>query len=252
LADVEVAKSELDLAALELERAAAGLFYDVLWAEKNVELLQENLQITEKFLEAAAYKFNQGFGSKLDVIKGQIEAARAKRLLKSAEQARLISAGQLKTLLKMNPASRPVLHGDLTQPGVHVAIGLDSLLLAAEQYHPAIQIEKNKLQAAAYQVAVAQLPAKPNFDFELSGGIDDHEPPAELSLSFPLALRDTKKSAQAEAQFQQKARSIALTPYFKFVQSVVHFFFRVSTTNRGVLPMRSGFGFSGLRSRRSR
>lgn len=132
LADVEVAKSELDLAALELERAAAGLFYDVLWAEKNVELLQDNLQITEKFLEAAAYKFNQSFGSKLDVIKGQIEAARAKRLLKSAEQARLISAGQLKTLLKMNPASRPVLHGDLTQPGVHVAIGLDSLLLAAE------------------------------------------------------------------------------------------------------------------------
>jgi hypothetical protein len=63
-------------------------------------------------------------------------------------------------------------------------------------------------------VAVAQLSAKPNFDFELSGGIDDHEPPAELSLSFPLALRDTKKSAQAEAQFQQKSQKHSVDAVF--------------------------------------
>jgi len=206
LAEVEIAKSEFAAAVLELEQGVTKLFYDILWAKKNIELLQDNLKITEKFLGAASYKFNQGFGSKLDVIKGQVEVARAKRLLKSAEQARLISESQLKTLLKMNPASRLDLRGDLSQPNLHVAIRLDSLLLAAEQHHPAMQLEKNKLKAAAYLVTVAQLSAKPNFGFELSGGIDDHEPTAELSLSFPLALRDTKKGAQAEAQFQQKSQ----------------------------------------------
>jgi outer membrane protein TolC len=101
LAEIEVAKTGMDWAVLELQQEVAKLFYDVLWAQKNVELLQDNLKITEKFSEAAAYKFNQGFGSKLDVIKGQVEAARAKRLLKAAEQARMVSQSRLKILLKM-------------------------------------------------------------------------------------------------------------------------------------------------------
>jgi len=54
LEEIEVAKSELQLAKLEIEQEVTKLFYDVLWAQKNVELLHDNVQITEKFSAAAA------------------------------------------------------------------------------------------------------------------------------------------------------------------------------------------------------
>jgi len=210
LAEVEVAKSELDLVVLELQQEVTKLFYDLLWAQKNVELLQNNLQITEKFLEAATYKFNQGFGNKLDVVKGQVEVARAKRLLKSTEQTLVVGQNRMKILLKMPSNNALLLKGDLFQTVFHFAKNLDSLLLVAAQHHPALLAEKHRLKAAEYQVVVAQLSSKPNFDFELAGGVDQKEPTAELSINVPLALWDTKKGAKAEAQFQQKSQEYSV------------------------------------------
>ncbi len=205
LAEVEVAKNELEVAVLELQQEVTKLFYDIMWAQKNVDLFRDNLRITEKFLEAATYKLNQGFGNKLDVVKGQVEVVRAKRLLKSAEQALMVSQSRLKILLKMNADSRLELRGDLSQPRMNFTNRLDSLLRIANQRNPVLLAEQHRLKAAEHQLVATQLSSKPNFDFELSGGVEDHEPLAELSLSMPLALRDTKKGAKAEAQFQQQS-----------------------------------------------
>jgi cobalt-zinc-cadmium efflux system outer membrane protein len=205
LEEVEAAKSEFDLAKLEIEQEATKLFYDVLWGRKNVELLQDNLRVTEKFSEAATFKFGRGFGSKLDVIKGQVEVVRARRLLKSAEQALVTGQSRLKILLKMPSTSSLLLKVDLSQTGFHFTGNLDSLLLVADQRHPALRAQKHRLKAVEHQIVLAQLSAKPNFDFELSGGMDDREPTIELSMILPLAVRDSKKGAKAEAQFQHKS-----------------------------------------------
>jgi cobalt-zinc-cadmium efflux system outer membrane protein len=195
---------------LQLEREVTGLFYDLLWAQRNVELLQENVNINEKFLEAASYKFNQGFGSKLDVVKGQVEIAHAKRLLNSAEQEFLTTENKLRILLKIAFTQPLALKGDLTLSVVQAPQGLDSLLSTAYQSHPSLLLEQHRLKEAQYTVQLAELSSKPNFNLGLSGGIEDLERAATLSISIPLAIWDTKEGAKSEAQFQQKSVEYSL------------------------------------------
>ena len=208
--EVEVARNEFRFGMLQLEREVTGLFYDLLWAQRNVELLQENVNINEKFLEAASYKFNQGFGSKLDVVKGQVEIAHAKRLLNSAEQEFLTTENKLRILLKIAFTQPLALKGDLTLSVVQAPQGLDSLLSTAYQSHPSLLLEQHRLKEAQYTVQLAELSSKPNFNLGLSGGIEDLERAATLSISIPLAIWDTKEGAKSEAQFQQKSVEYSL------------------------------------------
>lgn len=216
LAEAEIAKMELKLSMLEIEQEIADIFYDILWAQKNIELLQENVNVTEKFLESANYKFGQGLGSKLDVIKGEVEVARAKRLLQSAKENLLVNQYKLKIRLKMNLALPIYLKGDLMTSTIvspaaleekALPASLDSLLSTAYQVHPSLWIEKYKLKSAEYNVEMARLSSKPNFNLGLTGGVEDREAKVELNLSIPLAIWDTKKGAKLEALLQQKSSS---------------------------------------------
>lgn len=205
LEELGAAKSELQLATLEVEQEIAELFFDILWAQKNLEVLRENALVTDTFLEAARYKLSQGFGGKLDVIKGQVEVARARRLLNSAEQDLFVRENRLRLLLKLEPSQLVSLRGDLSQPNFSPGDHLDSLVALASQLHPSLFIQRHRLKAAEQKGEMARLSSKPNFNLGLSGGIEDVEPAATLSLSIPLAIFDTKKGLREEAQYQMKS-----------------------------------------------
>ena len=203
--EVEIAGLYLQANRLQIATYSASLFIDLLWAQKNQAILQENLQVTGKFLQAAQKKFDQGFGSKLDVIKGQVEAMRAKRLLLAAQKELLAKQSELKLLLKQSANDSLVFEGSVEQPIFIPAAGLDSLLITAYRKHPILLGQHHELPRAQLGLQTANLATKPDFNFELTGGIEDKEPLVELEFHVPLALWDRKEGTRSEALFQKKS-----------------------------------------------
>jgi outer membrane protein, heavy metal efflux system len=209
---VNQAKQELEIAGLYLKASqlqiaadAALLFTNLLWAQKNQNLLQENLHIIQKFLDAAQEKFDRGFGSKLDIIKGQVEALGAKRLLLTARKELLNDQLALKLLTRQSANDSLVLKGSLEQTIFTPAVGLDSLLVSAYRKNPTLLIQHHKLQNAQLTLQAATLAAKPDFNFDLAGGIEDNESKVELELHVPLALWDRKEGTRSEALYLKKS-----------------------------------------------
>lgn len=203
--ELEIARLYLKANQLQIAADAASLFIDLLWAQKNQNILQENLQVTQKFLQAAYEKFDQGFGSKLDVIKGQVETLRAKRLLLTAQKELLNKQSALKLLLRQSANDSLVLKGSLEQTVFMPGAGLDSLLDLAYRKNPILLAQQHKLLGAQLSLRAARLSTKPDFNLGLTGGMDDKEPRVEFELRMPLALWDRKKGAKTEALFRKKS-----------------------------------------------
>ncbi|MFQ5709538.1 MAG: TolC family protein [bacterium] len=203
--DVQVARQELKQIQVQIAAQTALLFFDVLAAQRKRELLQENLAVNERFLQAARRKFEQGFGNKLDVVKGQVEVLRAKRLLLEARQELLNKQEHLKILLRVAADDTLRLQGQIERSTFTARVLLDSLLTLANRAHPALLAEQHKLKGAQFAMRAARLAARPDFALDFEGGVEDNESRFEVGLRFPLALWDRKKGAQAEALFLKQS-----------------------------------------------
>lgn len=208
--EVQIAALELKQAQIKISAQVAALFCDVLWAEKDIDLLKENLRITQRLFEAARSKFDQGFGSKLDIVKGQVEVIRAKRLLVAARQEFLIKRQDLILLLKQDKVDSLRLEGDSHQSFFSKAVNLDSLIAYVVRTHPAMRVEEQRLQAAQYLAQSVYMSTKPDFNFTLAGGKEEFNGRIEVGLSIPLVLWDRKRGAKSEALSEQKSAKFQL------------------------------------------
>jgi outer membrane protein TolC len=98
-AEAEMAKAERQLVALELQQEAASLFYAILWGERNIQLLQQHLGVTQQFLQAATYKLIKASGSSLTLSSAGGSGA-GQAAFATAQQEHLTRQSKLKTLLK--------------------------------------------------------------------------------------------------------------------------------------------------------
>jgi outer membrane protein TolC len=204
--ETRTAESELTQARSDVEMEAAGLFYDVLWAEKNVVILEENLEVTGEYAGAARYRFDRGFSSRIDAVKGRMELNRARRLLVAARREESLLEGRLKSLLNAE-ASRPLpLKDALASDSLSLRADADSLVALACRIHPAVLAERRRLDAARIAVEAARLSSKPDFGLSLTGGVEDREPKVELGIRMPLALWDPRRGAKIESRFLEKSR----------------------------------------------
>ncbi|NOZ62231.1 MAG: TolC family protein [Calditrichaeota bacterium] len=203
--ELQITRLNLQQERLNISAQAAALFFEVLWAQKNLTLVKENLTVTKNFLQAAQLKFQRGFGSKLDVIKGQVEVLRARRLLLTAKKELLNKRTQLKLLLKLSLKDTLTVKGTMDQSLFEPRGGLDSLLTIAYERSPELTIQQHKLLLSQLQLQAVQLSTKPDFNLDLAGGVEDKESKIELELRMPLAIWDRKKGAKSEALFIKKS-----------------------------------------------
>lgn len=199
--DVEVSRAEFESARLDVEQEVAGLYFKVLGERKAIELLTENLSVSRTLLDAARSKLREGFGSNLDLVKAQVEVVRAQRLLRFAERDELSDLNKMKILLGMRSTDALSLKDVIARPLSLSSDNLDTLISIAFRQSPSLIAEQHKIKAAGYRREIAELASKPNFDFDLSGGIEEGEGTVELGLRIPISLWDTKSGAKTEAQY---------------------------------------------------
>jgi cobalt-zinc-cadmium efflux system outer membrane protein len=156
-------------------------------------------------LSVAQQKYDQGFGSRLDVIKGQVEVARAKRLLLTAQKEAIARRSTLKLVLGLASADTLIVADILSIAFFPGSKTLDSLLLTARNNNPGLQLQRSLVRAAALNVQAARLASQPDFNLDFSGGVEDDESKIELELRLPLVLWDRKAGLKSEAKFIQES-----------------------------------------------
>jgi len=197
-AELEAARWRLAQAEHEVAGEALTSLYRVMDADREAELFEKNLSVAGQLLAAAQERFDEGFGSRLDVIKGRVEVARARRLLLNAKKARATRRGALKLALGMAPTDTLVLADALDIALFPGPVNLDSLLEKARE-HPRMRIQRYQVRGSRLGVQAARLATRPDFDVDLAGGVDDGESRVELDLRLPLPLWDRKAGRRSEA-----------------------------------------------------
>lgn len=204
-AEREAVRWQLSLEQHEIAAQTATELYQILAADRQVELAQQNLAVIQQLLSVTQQKFDQGFGSRLDVIKGQVEVARAKRRLLTARKEAIARRSNMKLVLGLPSADTLIVADVLNAAFFPGQKTLESLLQTARKNHPGLQLQGSLVREAALNVEAARLDMRPDFDLDLSGGVEDDESKIELELRLPLPLWDRKAGLRSEAKFSQES-----------------------------------------------
>lgn len=231
-AELEAAKWRQAQAEHEIAAEVMDILYQILAADRKVGLFQQNVAVSQQLLSAAQEKFNQGFASRLDVIKGQVEVARARRLLLKAQKEKVGRRSDLKLTLGLSPADTLYLADVLDAALLPGSVKLDSLQQFA-QHHPRLQVQRYLVQASQLDVQAARLATRPDFNFDLAGGIDDDESRVELELRLPLALWDRKAGLKAKTHFlNRSAQNDSAAVWLEISREVTAAFYNYQNVQR--------------------
>jgi cobalt-zinc-cadmium efflux system outer membrane protein len=187
----------------EVKRA----FYDLLLAQKALEVAQDNLNSTQVLLSSAKVRVEVGEAAEFELIKAQVEVARARNEVEKASSRVNLARAALNTLLARPPSSPLEIAGELESPPRR--IDLPQLLLKVEQEHPLLRQQERMVAQQESLLSLAKSSRYPDPTFS---GFYQKEPDQELlglSLSLPLPLwyrqqgeigRAAAERARAEAE----------------------------------------------------
>jgi cobalt-zinc-cadmium efflux system outer membrane protein len=88
----------LDVAKLNLIAEVKGLFYELLLAERTVDLLQQNLEIVQEVARIVKARVRSGEGPQFELVKAEVEVLKAKQEMTKAKNGVRVKLVGLDTL----------------------------------------------------------------------------------------------------------------------------------------------------------
>jgi NodT family efflux transporter outer membrane factor (OMF) lipoprotein len=165
--NAQAARADVETIALSLTSQVAEAWFNVVAQRQKMALLDEQLDLAERYLELLEMRLSQGTATALDVNQQiqQIEQLKGQRaVFASAERRAMI---QLSTLLGRAPAAKDVakIAGELPEVGPLPDAGVPADLL---ERRPDLRAAYLRLQAANRNIAVAVRAQLPTVRLSLS------------------------------------------------------------------------------------
>jgi len=210
--------AEMDLKSLSYEREALKLdlifqvkqaFYALLWAEKNLQVAQDNERSARSLLSSAQVRVEVGEAPEFERIKAQVEVARAANEVRKAVTQVSLAKAALNTLMGRPSLSPLEVVGELES--VPRELPLDSLLQRALEGHPLLQQHRYLVQKQQRLLDLAKSSRYP--DPKISG-FYEREPDREvagigLSLPLPIWYRQRGEILSAAAEVARAEAELA-------------------------------------------
>lgn len=164
---IDVGRVGVDLAHLQVAERERLLiadvksrYADVLAAGRNLRVLNDLAETSERGLEAAGRRLSEGEASPLETALLQVESSRlaAERLVTASQGA--VAAAQLKLVAGLDPVLSLQVRGDLTTPPV--SITLDEAVQRALATRPDVRIARAEELRASAQTALARSESVPD------------------------------------------------------------------------------------------
>ena len=184
-------------------------YYDLFLAQKAVQIHHEQVELLRQFVEIATAKFRAGKGSQADVLKAQVELSLLQQQLPVLEQRRKTAAAMLNTLLDRDTSSPLGIAQEPAQLSIEKP--LDDLHSLALNDRPELKAAELDVQRSEQSRALAQRQYYPDFNvavqrfqnFQANDGFG-----AYVAMSIPFAFW-TKPKYDAGVQEAEAAVSVA-------------------------------------------
>jgi len=185
-AGVEVVEKDIEDFRLELKAEVKKVFFRLLSDEKALEIARENLKIVEELLKTIELRVKAGEAPEFESVKGKVEALRAEKELKRANNRLAISMASLNALLGNSLKEDFDIEGEfkLTEKRYE----LPALLSSALEKHPLILRARKDAEAKGYVLEREKASVFPDVTVK---GFYSREIDKELSglgLSIPIPL----------------------------------------------------------------
>ena len=146
----------------ELVARLKQAYYDLFLMQKTIQIHHEQVELLRQFFEIANAKFRAGKGSQADVLKAQVELSLLQQQLPLLEQRRKTAGAMLNTLIDRNPASPLGLVQEPSQ--LPIEQPLDDLHTFALNDRPELKAAELDVQRSEQSRALAQRQYYPDFN----------------------------------------------------------------------------------------
>ena len=159
-AGLEGATVGLEVAKLNLIAEVKGLFYELLLAERTVDLLQQNFETVQEVARIVKARVRSGEGPQFESVKAEVEVLKAKQELTKAKNAVRVRLVGLDTLTAGGLGSRYKVQGDFRSLRDH----LDPEQMAARDLsqHPILKRQGKLVEQAEITVSKERQSRVPN------------------------------------------------------------------------------------------
>ena len=193
----------------ELVARLKQAYYDLFLMQKTIQIHHEQVELLRQFFEIANTKFRAGKGSQADVLKAQVELSLLQQQLPVLEQRRKTAGAMLNTLLDRDP-SLPLGLAQEPSP-LPIDQPLDDLHRLALNDRPELKAAELDVQRSEQSSALAQRQYYPDFNvafqrfqnYQANDGFG-----AYVAMSIPFAFW-TKPKYDAGVQEAAAAVSVA-------------------------------------------
>jgi len=150
----------LEVAKLNLIAEVKGLFYELLLAERTVDLLQQNLETVQDVARIVKARVRSGEGPQFESVKAEVEVLKAKQELTKAKNAVRVRLVGLDTLTAGGLGARYKVQGDFRSLRDH----LDPEQMAARDLsqHPILKRQGKLVEQAEITVSKERQSRMPN------------------------------------------------------------------------------------------
>ena len=193
----------------ELVARLKQAYYDLFLMQKTIQIHHEQVELLRQFFEIANTKFRAGKGSQADVLKAQVELSLLQQQLPVLEQRRKTAGAMLNTLLDRDP-SLPLGLAQEPSP-LPIDQPLDDLHRLALNDRPELKAAELDVRRSEQSRALAQRQYYPDFNvafqrfqnYQANDGFG-----AYVAMSIPFAFW-TKPKYDAGVQEAAAAVSVA-------------------------------------------
>lgn len=208
--EIESFDRQVDNSGRLLVEEVKTTFYDLLLAEKKVELVERSIALNNQLLEVTKQRLEAGDIPELEVNLAQVEVARSEGRKVEAQRELYPTKARLLALMGLSPNEEARFSGSLEGKPFTKALGeLKNLAMAKRPDLRALEAEKAKSDAEIVLAQAERIPnitagvgyQRENTAIEVAGSdVKDRDNLIALKLSIPIPLFDRNQAGIREAQ----------------------------------------------------
>jgi outer membrane protein TolC len=209
---------EIDLLKLDIVFLVKQAFYSLLLSQELQKYAQQNLELSQDFLLKAELKFEAGDVAKVEVLRAQVEVAKAQNALRRVSNEVQLAKANLNYLMARRKYEPLKVKGELRAKTVD--LDFETLKKRALAFRPEMKKIRFSLERMNMQKSFANQTYLPDFEI----GVNQHKVVGEgkwwdftLSFTIPLFFWQPARGEIAEAD----ANIMALNKEFEHLENAI-------------------------------
>lgn len=198
--DAEMARANYQDKQMEVYSAAKAAYYDLLYADKALEIGKENQQLMGQLVQIAQVNYSTGMVSLQDALRAQTEFSKMTTDLLSMASMEAVARAKVNTILGRNADTPFVVTEEFTAPPPN--FDLAQLQTEAQAGKPAVVGMERQVEMAKTGVELAKTQQLPDYQFSIGykdrkqSGMDAQPSTWKMEFMVMLPLWQNKNKAE--------------------------------------------------------